>query len=317
MVVLCPYCGKTQANAKRCKSCKGLFGSLNRQAMQVAMGPWFVRSHSQPFHPGCSFETLKHQIEAGKVVPTTVLRGPSTRQFWVFAREVPGVSHLLGYCHVCGAQVHPTDQACPSCSMEFVEPNERDALGLMYPTVQEADLAQQAIDREAALRSDGQPQVDLAPISTRSSNHAAAWFMLAMNLLLLTAIGLFVANSEFRDTVTALMTPAGSEHIRVSSLQRKDSSDSPTHGADTAFQTGTRETVASQPKEVVSVKLKSVSQSARLTDDKAGTAKTSDQTDIPANPKTDRTSQSVDQPSGPSGDDPKSGQSTFFGVPVD
>src|SRR5690348_425633 len=100
-LVLCPYCGHAQPAADRCEECRGLFEPLSRRATQISMGPWFIRDKANPFRPGCSYEVLRKQIAAGKIKPTTVLRGPTTRQFWSVARNVPGVAHLLGYCHRC------------------------------------------------------------------------------------------------------------------------------------------------------------------------------------------------------------------------
>ncbi len=118
-LVLCPYCGHTQANPVRCEQCKGLFEPFSRKATQIAMGPWFIRDSANPFRPGCSYETLKRQIEMGRVKATSILRGPTTRQFWSVARNVPGVAHLVGSCHRCNAKVDPKDKRCPSCGEAF------------------------------------------------------------------------------------------------------------------------------------------------------------------------------------------------------
>ena len=149
-LVLCPYCGYTQPNAEKCAQCGGLFEPLSRKATQIAMGPWFVRDKRSPFRPGCSYEVLKKQVRAGKVKPNTVIRGPSTHQFWSIARHVQGVAHLVGYCHECGAKVEPEYIACPECAAHFGAPRERDELGLQYPTVHSAGRAQRKLDREIA-----------------------------------------------------------------------------------------------------------------------------------------------------------------------
>jgi hypothetical protein len=125
------------------------------------MGPWFLRDKRLPFRPGCSFEVLKRQIQAGKVTANTVLRGPTTRQFWAVARHVPGVAHLLGLCHKCGAKVQPTDKHCSSCDAVFKEPAQRNELGLIFPTADAAQTAQRELDEEVAALT--------APVKERSA----------------------------------------------------------------------------------------------------------------------------------------------------
>lgn len=146
-LVLCPYCGRTQFNTERCEACGGLFEPLSRMATQIAMGPWFIRDKAQPFKPGCSYETLKRMIQRGAIHANTVIRGPTTRQFWSIARNVPGVAHLVGFCHRCQEEVDPTDAFCPECSEPFTEPRERNELGLRFPTHESARRAQRELNR--------------------------------------------------------------------------------------------------------------------------------------------------------------------------
>jgi hypothetical protein len=126
------------------------------------MGPWFLRDKRLPFRPGCSFEVLKRQIQAGKVTANTVLRGPTTRQFWAVARHVPGVAHLLGLCHKCGAKVQPTDKHCSGCDAVFKEPAQRNELGLIFSTAEAAQTAQRELDEEVAALT--------APVKERSES---------------------------------------------------------------------------------------------------------------------------------------------------
>jgi len=130
-VSLCPYCGKEQAaGAERCEACGGLFEPLSKQASQNEMGPWFIRDDSAPHRPGCSLQTLKRLIAKGRVKPETIVRGPSTRQFWSHARYVQGVAHLLGECHNCHRPARATDYMCRSCGAVFSAPTDRQYLGL-------------------------------------------------------------------------------------------------------------------------------------------------------------------------------------------
>lgn len=128
--IICPYCGETQAAADHCRACGGLFEPLSRQATHNEMGPWFIRSPARPFQPGCSYETLMKLLERGQVDRHTLLRGPSTKQFWTIAKRVPGVAHLLGFCHQCDAEVNPGDHGCPHCGVPFGAYLDRNHLGL-------------------------------------------------------------------------------------------------------------------------------------------------------------------------------------------
>lgn len=94
------------------------------------MGPWFIRDQVNPFHPGCSYETLRRLVARGKVRPDTVVRGPTTRQFWSFAKNTPGVAHLLGACHACATPTRPTAPSCQSCGASFIVAEDRQTLGL-------------------------------------------------------------------------------------------------------------------------------------------------------------------------------------------
>ncbi|MDQ7013208.1 MAG: hypothetical protein Q9O74_04845 [Planctomycetota bacterium] len=129
-LTICPYCGSRSRSLAACESCGGRFDALSRQATQNAMGPWFVRFDSQPFRPGCSYETLLGLIERGTVRPDTAIRGPTTKQFWMLARWCPGVAHRLGICHSCQGRVDPASTACAACGVEFLAATDRQRLGL-------------------------------------------------------------------------------------------------------------------------------------------------------------------------------------------
>ncbi|RMH27560.1 MAG: hypothetical protein D6693_05110 [Planctomycetota bacterium] len=126
--VLCPYCGGP-AGGGRCRSCGGLFDPLSIQATQNSMGPWFVRDAAQPFRPGCSYETLARLISRGRVTGESVIRGPTTRQFWSFARNVRGVSHLVGECYACHGSAAPEEYMCRSCGAVFEPVRDRQYFG--------------------------------------------------------------------------------------------------------------------------------------------------------------------------------------------
>lgn len=127
---ICPYCGVSIGAATRCPGCKGLLDPLSRQASTNSMGPWFIRDEDQPFRPGCSHETLRILVARGKVTRTTIVRGPTTRQFWTHAGRTRGLAHLLGVCHNCQATVSASASECGSCGASFAVPADRQQLGL-------------------------------------------------------------------------------------------------------------------------------------------------------------------------------------------
>lgn len=127
---LCPYCGHTQTDTTRCDRCKGLFEPLSRQATQNNMGPWHLRSENNPFTPGLSFDKLADLIAKGRVRRDTIIRGPTTRQFWAFACNTPGVAALLGECHSCHRPVRSNEFVCRFCEASLSPPTDRQHLGL-------------------------------------------------------------------------------------------------------------------------------------------------------------------------------------------
>ena len=147
-LVLCPYCGHAQYGGDRCQACAGVFEPLSRRATQIAMGPWQLRDKNNPFRPGFCYDVVKSMAANGKIKATSVMRGPTTRQFWSVARNVPGVAHLIGYCHECGHHVSPTDAKCGECGTAFKEPRDRNALGLVYKNDEEAEMGQMMLNAE-------------------------------------------------------------------------------------------------------------------------------------------------------------------------
>ncbi|MHC5026608.1 MAG: hypothetical protein ACYTGR_07615 [Planctomycetota bacterium] len=141
-VLICPYCGETQPAGERCSTCGGLFEALSRQASHNAMGPWFVRDMGNPNQPGCSYETLTRLIERERVTKYSIVRGPTTKQFWTVGKRVPGIAHLFGYCHHCDASVDPGDHGCHACGVPFGAYLDRNFLGLpdVRPLPWEADV---------------------------------------------------------------------------------------------------------------------------------------------------------------------------------
>ena len=175
--ILCPYCGQVSRNHTRCTSCGGQFDHLSRQATQNAMGPWQVRDTEHPFRPGCSFETIRAMVARGKIRPSTVLRGPTTRQFWTPAKRTPSVANLLGRCHNCAVAVRPTSLSCPSCGAGFDPEPDRQYLGLMpirlLPGEATAEVVAASALGEAALPDEAHQPLVAAHGSPAAQSHAA------------------------------------------------------------------------------------------------------------------------------------------------
>lgn len=128
---VCPYCGaEREAGGARCDGCGGMPDPLSRQATQNEMGPWFVRDERSPFLPGCSMRTLRRWVRTGRLRPESVLRGPSTGQFWLPALRVPGVARLFGRCHSCELGVGADDSVCGGCGATLDVEDDRQYLGL-------------------------------------------------------------------------------------------------------------------------------------------------------------------------------------------
>lgn len=164
----CPYCGHTSeaAQAGRCSQCNGLFEPMSRKATQLAMGPWFVRDEQRPFMPGFSLAILQQQVSAGRITADTIVRGPSTNQFWMRADRTPGLSRLLGVCHECSSAVQPGDATCSTCKADLTLPDDVDKLGLAYVTQSDRDAAQQ----ELSSKSTSKPKPSREPAPSKKED---------------------------------------------------------------------------------------------------------------------------------------------------
>jgi len=69
-------------------------------------------------------------IKSGSVGPESVVRGPTTRQFWTLAKHTPGVANRLGLCHNCGKEAGADDFSCGGCGAVFTIEPDRQFLGL-------------------------------------------------------------------------------------------------------------------------------------------------------------------------------------------
>lgn len=163
--IVCPYCGAEQPPGERCRDCGGIFEPLSRQATQNQMGPWSIRIEDQPFRPGCSYATLRRLVARGKVRPDAVIRGPTTRQFWARARDVPGVAHLLGECHHCRERASPDDYMCAACGAVFSAPEDRQFLGLGPVRLLPGQAPPEVVARSSFAQSTDAPRPGVADAS--------------------------------------------------------------------------------------------------------------------------------------------------------
>ena len=176
-LLICPYCGQTQPEVERCRGCGGLLEPLSRQATHNAMGPWYVRDPDRPHQPGCSYETLVKLVEREQIAKHTIIRGPTTRQFWTPAKRTPSVANLLGRCHNCAVAVRPTSLSCPSCGAGFDPEPDRQYLGLMpirlLPGEATAEVVAASALGEAALSHKAHQPLIAAHGSPAAQRHAA------------------------------------------------------------------------------------------------------------------------------------------------
>ena len=128
--ILCPYCGDAQKPALACRSCGGNFDQWSLAATQNDMGTWHVRDSSRPHFIGLSHEAIVAAIRAGEIGMNSIVRGPTTRQFWTLARRAPGIAHLFGRCHACQAPVTPAAPVCGTCGAVPSTPPTRNFAGL-------------------------------------------------------------------------------------------------------------------------------------------------------------------------------------------
>jgi len=119
------------------------------------MGPWWVRDEQAPHHPGCSYDTLRKLVQRKKVSRESIIRGPTTRQFWMLAQDVPGVSHLLGLCYACHNEAGSQEYMCRSCGAVFEASVDRQRLGLAPMRLLPGDASPEQVAESTLATSSG------------------------------------------------------------------------------------------------------------------------------------------------------------------
>ncbi|HEV2294253.1 MAG TPA: hypothetical protein VGR35_10375 [Tepidisphaeraceae bacterium] len=143
--VVCPFCGSINDRPAHdydntaCPRCTMSDTPATRQATRARLGPWFVRQNRNPAAPGMRFETLMALVKRGQVTAQSVVRGPTTNQFWRFAAQVKGLSREFGVCYNCATPVEKSATICPQCNRMQEPPANPDVLLENAPTAAAAN----------------------------------------------------------------------------------------------------------------------------------------------------------------------------------
>jgi hypothetical protein len=126
---VCPFCGTIlEKQEGPCPRCALDDTPQTRQSTRSRLGPWYVLQTRNPYAPGMKFSTLLALIRRGQVTAKTVIRGPTSSQFWRFAGRVRGISREFGLCWSCGGSVQPVPGNCPHCGKGQDLPANPDTL---------------------------------------------------------------------------------------------------------------------------------------------------------------------------------------------
>ena len=128
-VQVCPFCGTVSDRVdEACRRCTMENTALTRQATRARIGPWYVMQARNPAAPGMKCSTLLALIRKGQITPKSVIRGPTTHQFWRFAARVKGISREFGVCFSCGTRLDSKSSECPRCGKSQELPANPDTL---------------------------------------------------------------------------------------------------------------------------------------------------------------------------------------------
>jgi hypothetical protein len=126
---VCPFCGtQRETDLGPCMHCSLEDTPTTRSATRAKLGPWYVLQSRNPSAPGMNFATLMTLVQKGRVTARSVVRGPTTGQFWRHAAKIKGVSREFGLCWNCGGDVSRTARACAGCKRLQEPPLNPDVL---------------------------------------------------------------------------------------------------------------------------------------------------------------------------------------------
>jgi hypothetical protein len=135
-------------------------------------------------------------VGRGRVSVESVIRGPTTHQFWTPAKRVPGIAHLLGVCHNCGSDVDGDEPECPDCHADFTHHPDRQSLGLMpVRAVPGQPVPVAAEQPRSALRDDppAPPEPSGALLRHITALEGQVRWVWRLVVLLLAIVGILVA----------------------------------------------------------------------------------------------------------------------------
>jgi len=126
---VCPFCGtQRETDVGACMQCSLEDTPTTRSATRSKLGPWYVLQSRNPSAPGMNFATLMVLVQKGRVSARSVLRGPTTGQFWRHAAKVKGISREFMLCWNCGGDVAKNARACANCKRLQEPPLNPDVL---------------------------------------------------------------------------------------------------------------------------------------------------------------------------------------------
>jgi len=164
---VCPFCGtQRDSDVGACMHCSLEDTPTTRSATRGKLGPWYVLQSRNPSAPGMNFATLMVLVQKGRVTARSVLRGPTTGQFWRHAAKVKGVSREFGLCWNCGGEIAKNARACVHCKRLQEPPLNPDIL------LESAELCGEELAE--AMWADETPHSSQMPGTMPSSTSASA-----------------------------------------------------------------------------------------------------------------------------------------------
>ena len=130
----CVYCGRLlPRDSKRCPECKTSYSLAVRRASREVEGPWFYLEQRNPSNRGVDTATMLKLIEKGRLKRSSVVRGPTTKQDWMYAAEAPLISKHLGVCPHCFGPASGAQEFCDNCHRSLDERPARLRPGVSQP----------------------------------------------------------------------------------------------------------------------------------------------------------------------------------------
>jgi hypothetical protein len=170
--VVCPFCANTRSDSVGpCPRCTMEDTPATRRSTSERIGPWFVLQKRNPTAPGLRFSVLIMLARRGHVTQRSIVRGPTTQQFWRLASEVKGLSRVFGICWSCQGSVGQEAGKCVACGKPQDPPSDADtfienldASVAPIPVMREVP----SIDPPTEKLPEPSPKIDLPPKAIRT-----------------------------------------------------------------------------------------------------------------------------------------------------